>query len=117
VLAHPENITNMEAEENWINFYFSDRDYLCFPNTLINIITQLPEANFRHWHRSHIINLKEIDYYWYCGRAIELLMSNGQRARISKKYTPVFILVIDDFDNIKWCATEYDVPSALKAGT
>ncbi len=102
----------MTVEENWVNVFFTDRDYLSFPVTLVFMSEQLPEDDFKRWHRSHIIHLKEIRYYWYCGRAIVLQMSNGQRARISKDNIPKFIALINNLENINWCESEYYVPPA-----
>jgi DNA-binding LytR/AlgR family response regulator len=102
VRANTEFITNIGTEENWINVYFTNRDRLPLPLTLTYIFTLLPQEHFRKWHKSHIFNLREIDYYRYDGRAIVLEMTDGELSRISKGNTHKFIPLIGEYDNIKW---------------
>jgi hypothetical protein len=102
VLAHPDNISHITSDRNLITFYFTDRDCLRFFKGLTWLITQLPADNFRLWHKSYIINVLCIEKYKYCGKAIKLLMTNGQIAFISKNHLVDFRPILDLYDHITW---------------
>lgn len=89
VMLHPEDIYLIRAESDKTTLYTAKRQYRS--NRRLYELERLLGKNFMRISKGVIINLQLLDYVApSLGGVMVLVMKNGQRDYISRKYLPAF---------------------------
>lgn len=89
VMLHPEDIYLIRVESDKTILYTAKRQYRS--NRRLYELEQLLGKNFMRISKGTIINLQLLDYVApSLGGVMVLVMKNGQRDYISRKYLPAF---------------------------
>ena len=79
-----ENIMYIEADSNYSNFYFSNRNVICASKPLHEYATLLEDNQFVRIHKSYAINLDHVQEY-VKGEGGNVIMSNGKEIEVSRR--------------------------------
>lgn len=85
-LLDPASIVWIESEDNYVRVHTRDHEYL-LRRTLQDLLTQLGDRSFARIHRSHAVNIAEIETLSprFRGDA-EVTLRGGTRLRVSRRY-------------------------------
>jgi len=90
ILVNPEDIVRVEADNNYSQFYFTNRPKLLISKTLKDFEAQLVPHHFFRVHQSHLINLKHVASVQSEDGGF-VLMKQGDKVEISRRRKAEFL--------------------------
>ncbi len=94
-----KDIIRCKSEKNYTYFYFSNRDKIIVSRTLKEYEDILTEYDFMRVHRSHLINLKQIDRFEKNDGGM-VIMSDGSEVDVSYRKKDALLNYIIGLGNL-----------------
>ena len=84
----PANVIRLEAEGDYAKIVTAEKSYLS-GSCLGDLVERLDPSVFVRVHRSHVINVGHLAEVAKDGTTYYLIMSNGDKVRVSRGYADV----------------------------
>lgn len=91
-----EEIIYCEANSNYTNFYFTNRNAICASKPIHEYEELLLDCNFVRIHKSFLVNLEHIKEY-IRGEGGNVILSNGSEVEVSRRKKDLLMTKMKEF--------------------